>query len=135
MKRKAKSFSFRLRKLWDRIITYKPSIWIIGGTIIAICIFFLGGGIYDILVKPGILGQWQGRILTFYPQRINEQFLMESILVSILYALGAVGLILTYQSTKYVYKPRQAYIMLIVGVSMVTVVYILIEISLRNKIG
>ena len=60
---------------------------------------------------------------------------MESILVSILYALGAVGLILTYQSTKYVYKPRQAYIMLIVGVSMVTVVYILIEISLRNKIG
>jgi len=135
MKRSAISITFKLRKTWEKITTYKPSIWIIGGAIIVISIFLLGGGIYDIIERPVIIGGWQGRILTFYPRGINEQFLGESIFVIILYALGAGGLILTYQSTKYVYRPRQAYLMLIMGVSIVALTYILIELSLKQKIG
>ena len=53
----------------------------------------------------------------------------------ILYALGVSGFILIYQSTKYVYRPRQAYLMLVIGVSIVALTYIFVELSLRQKIG
>ena len=134
IKRKASSFSFRLRKFWDKILTYKPSIWVVSGVLIALSIFLLGGGIYDILERPIPIGMIQGRVITFYPYGINEQWLSESLLVMILYSLGVIGLILTYQSTKFVYRPRQAYIMLLVGVSLVTITYIFVELSLRQKI-
>jgi len=75
-----------------------------------------------------------GRVITFYPYGINEQLLGESLLVMILYGLGVAGLILTYQSTKYAYRPRQAYMMLLIGVSLVVLSYIFIELSLRQKI-
>ncbi|RLI21808.1 hypothetical protein DRO54_02735 [Candidatus Bathyarchaeota archaeon] len=133
MKRKASSFSFTLRKFWDKILTFKPSIWIISGVLIALTIFFLGGGIYDLLERPVPVGMQQGRVITFYPYGINEQLLGESILVMILYGLGAVGLILTYQSTKFAYKPRQAYMMLLVGVCLIILAYLFVELSLRQK--
>ena len=74
-----------------------------------------------------------GRVITFYPYGINEQLLGESLLVMILYGLGVAGLILTYQSTKYAYRPRQAYMMLLIGISLVVLSYIFIELSLRQK--
>ena len=135
IKRKASSFSFTLRRFWSRIITYKPSIWVISGVLIALSIFFLGGGIYDILERPIPIGMQGGRVITFYPYGgINEQLLGESLLVMILYGLGVAGLILTYQSTKYAYRPRQAYMMLLIGVSLVVLSYIFIELSLKQKI-
>ena len=134
MKRKASSLSFTLRRLWNKITTYKPSIWVISGVIIALSIFLLGGGIYDIIEKPVPIGMRGGRVITFYPYGINEQLLGESLLVMILYGLGVVGLILTYQSTKFAYRPRQAYIMLLIGISLVTLSYIFVELSLRQKL-
>ena len=134
IKRKTSSFSFTLRRFWGRITTYKPSIWVISGVLIALSIFFLGGGIYDILERPIPIGIQGGRVITFYPYGINEQLLGESLLVMILYGLGVAGLILTYQSTKYAYRPRQAYMMLLIGVSLVVLSYIFIELSLRQKI-
>ena len=74
-------------------------------------------------------------MITFYPYGINEQLLGESLLVMILYGLGVMGLILTYQSTKYAYRPRQAYIMLLIGISLLVLSYIFVELSLRQKIG
>ena len=134
MKRKAASLSFTLRRLWNKITTYKPSIWVISGGIIALSIFLLGGGIYDIIEKPIPIGIRGGRVITFYPYGINEQLLGESLLVMILYGLGVAGLILTYQSTKFAYRPRQAYIMLLIGISLVTLSYIFVELSLRQKL-
>jgi len=134
MKRKAASLSFTLRRLWNKITTYKPSIWVISGVIIALSIFLLGGGIYDIIEKPIPIGIRGGRVITFYPYGINEQLLGERLLVMILYGLGVAGLILTYQSTKFAYRPRQAYIMLLIGISLVTLSYIFVELSLRQKL-
>ena len=135
MKRSTESIAFKLRKAWEKITTYRPSIWIVGGTIMIISIFLLGGGIYDIIERPIVIGGWQVRILPFYPRGLNEQFLGESIFVMILYALGVSGFILIYQSTKYVYRPRQAYLMLVIVVSIVALTYIFVELSLRQKIG
>ena len=52
-----------------------------------------------------------------------------------LYALGFAGLLAIYQSTKYAYKPRQAYMMLIIGVSLLLLAYIFLEDAILIKIG
>ena len=124
IRRKVSSFTFTLRRIWNKVLTYKPSIWIISGALIVIAVFLLGGGIYDILERPIPIAITQGRVITFYPLGINRQWLGESLLIMILYGLGAAGLILAYQSTKFVYRPRQAYMMLLIGVSLIVVTYI-----------
>jgi hypothetical protein len=45
----------------------------------------------------------------------------------ILYAMGFMGLYVTYQSTKYAYNPRQAYVMLIGGLMFILLAYALLE--------
>jgi len=52
-----------------------------------------------------------------------------------LYVFGLVGLLLMYQSTKSAYKPRNAYMTLIVGVTLVAFAYIFLEAVIRLKTG
>jgi len=40
-----------------------------------------------------------------------------------------------YQSTKYVYKPRQAYMMMIVGIVLLLLAYIFLEASIQIKLS
>ncbi len=75
-----------------------------------------------------------GRFLFLYPQ-LSEQFISDSIVAMTVYALGIVGLLAIYQSTKYVYKPRQAYMMMLVGVVLLLIAYIFLEASIQLKIS
>jgi hypothetical protein len=102
--------------------------------IVGVAIFILAGGIFSVLesIKYPVALYTGGRFLFFYPS-LNEQILSEGVLVTVLYALGVTGLALIYQSTKYAYKPRQAYLMLFLGVSMFMIAYALIEYLLTSK--
>jgi hypothetical protein len=136
------TISHRLQKTYRKITTYKPSTYTIGLIAIAIAIFLLGGGIYDLLEQGTVpvaafteIGG-QGRLLFFYPYpSLNDQFIAESAFIMILYALGTAGLLLTYQSTKYAYKPRQAYITLIAGLVFLTLSFMFLEIIFNSRIG
>jgi len=133
-KRRISSFAFFMQKAYWKIITAKPSIFAVAVMAVAACIFMLGGGIYDLLEKPLVaIIATGGRIIVYYPYTISEQFLMESIVVMTGYAIGVVGFLLTYQSTKYAYRPRQAYILLLVGCVLVITAYIFIERSLLAR--
>jgi len=133
-KRKISSLAFFAQKSYGKIITAKPSIFVVAVIAVATSIFLLGGGIYDLLEKPLVaIIQTGGRIIVFYPYAISEQFLMESIVVMTSYAIGVVGLLLTYQSTKYAYRPRQAYILLLMGCVLVITAYVFIEHSLLAR--
>jgi hypothetical protein len=66
---------------------------------------------------------------------LSEQFISDSIVATILYSFGIVGLIVMYQSTKYAYKPRQAYIMLITGTLLLFIAYIFLEETINIKLG
>jgi len=135
-KRKISSFAFFLQKAYWKIITAKPSIFVIAVIVVAACVFLLGGGVYDILEKPLVaVVASGGRIIVFYPYALNEQFLMESIVVMVGYAIGVVGFLLTYQSTKYAYRPRQAYILLLVGCVLIITAYVFVERSLLARWG
>ena len=135
-KRRISSLAFFVQKAYWKIITAKPSIFVIAVMAVAACIFLLGGGIYDLLEKPLVaVIQTGGRIIVYYPYTINEQFLMESIVVMVGYAIGVLGFLLTYQSTKYAYRPRQAYILLLMGCVLIITAYIFIENSLMARWG
>ncbi len=51
----------------------------------------------------------------------------------ILYGFGFVGLFAIYQSTKSAYNPRQAYMMLVIGVTFLFISYIFLESAIAYK--
>jgi len=134
MKKRISSLSFFMQKAYWKIMTAKPSILVIATLAVAASIFLLGGGIYDFLEKPLLaIVASGGRLIVVYPYALNEQFLVESIIVMALYAIGFAGFFLTYQSTKYAYRPRQAFILLLVGFFLIIAAYLLIENTLLAR--
>ena len=134
LRRRFSSLAFSMQKAYWKIVTAKPSTFVTAVLVVAASLFLLGGGIYDILEKPLFaIVSAGGRIITYYPYRLNDQLLAESISVMVFYAIGVVGFLLTYQSTKYAYSPRQAYRLLLVGCVLAVVAYILIERALLAR--
>lgn len=103
--------------------------------IVVFTVFVISGGIYNVLEKPlAILPRGSG--WTFiYRGSIHLQTLNESIVAAIIYILGIFGLYLILRSTKLVYRPRQAYMMLMIGllVTLISVYYSIM--LLQAKIG
>ena len=131
--RKISSLSYFFRKTYRRLSASKPPYYITALAMIGASIFLLGGGIYDILVKPspyGVVGG--GAIIFFYPQSLQYQLLGGSVIVMMLYALGALGLWMAYRSTRYVRNPRHAAILLIVGVALMVIAFVLVESIVYN---
>ncbi|NIV43434.1 hypothetical protein GWN49_00825 [Candidatus Bathyarchaeota archaeon] len=127
-------FGFRLKRGIRKLSTAKPSIFVTAFILLAATVFFLGGGVYDLLAEPLIAIPVGSRILFFYPYSVHEQAVLESFLVMTSYAMGFLGVFLMYQSTKYAYKPRQAYILLLSGVVFLLVAYIYVENLLWSKL-
>ena len=122
------SLAFSLQKTYEKIITAKPSLFVVAISAVAASLFLLGGGIYDILIQPIVaIVASGGRIISFYPFGISDQLLLESIIIMVFYALGVSGFLIAYRSTKYAYNPRQAYRFLLVGATLLLIAYIVIE--------
>ena len=134
VKKSVSSLPYSMNRLYRRISTAKPSTLILGIIAIAIAIFLFGGGLYNVIMQPLPAVYYGGRFIFLYPQ-LSEQFITDSIVATILYSLGIVGLIAIYQSTKYAYKPRQAYMMLLMGVALLFLAYIFLESAIRIKIS
>lgn len=129
------SLSFSLSRLYRKVSTAKPSTLILAVIAIGIAVFLFGGGLYDIIMKPlpSVYTQSRG-FLFLYPQ-LSEQFISDSIIASTLYVLGIIGLLAIYQSTKYAYRPRQAYMMFIVGALLLFMAYVVLEATIHIKIS
>jgi len=134
VKRNVSSLSFSVNRLYRRISNMKPSNLLIPVAAIAFAIFLFGGGLYDIIMKPLPAVYYGGRFLFLYPQ-LSEQFISDSIVAMTVYSLGIIGLISVYQSTKYIYKPRQAWMMLIVGIALLLLAYAFLEASIQIKLS
>ena len=134
IKRSLSSMSFSFNKFYRRISTTKPSTLIFAIIAISAAIFFFGGGLYDIIMKPLPAVYYGGRFIFLYPQ-LSEQFITDSLVSMTLYTFGIVGLMTMYQSTKYAYKPRQAYMMFIIGFVLVVLAYAFLEVTIQIKLG
>lgn len=118
------------------MVTAKPSLVVIALAAVGLSIFLIGGGVYDLIVSYVPIGfPYGSRVLFYYPRGIHEQVIYESLGVMTVYGIGIAGLLLTYQSTKYAYKPRQAFMLLLVGCTLIIVAYLLIEVFLWMKMA
>ncbi|MEM3578715.1 MAG: hypothetical protein QXL54_00620 [Candidatus Bathyarchaeia archaeon] len=130
MARKAKrtfsSVAYSFQKLYRQMSTIKPSNIVLAAIAVAVAIFLFGGGIYLIIVKPYPAVYYGGRFLFVYPQ-LSEQWVSDSLIAMILFAFGVIGTLLMYQSTKYAYNPRQAYLVFMVGAALFIIAYISVE--------
>lgn len=134
VKRSVSNLSFSLNRLYRTLTSSRPSNLIVPIIAIGFAVFLFGGGLYDIIMKPLPAVYYGGRFLFLYPQ-LSEQFIGDSIVAMTIYALGIIGLIALYQSTKYVYKPRQAYMMMIIGVALLFLAYVFLEATIQIKIS
>ncbi len=129
--RKFSAWKYSLRKLSLKFTSYHPPPFFIAVIVMAVAIFLLGGGIYDILIGPAAaIPLGSGRFLSYFPYQIHEQLLVGSLAVMVLYALGATGLLLIYRSTKYVRDPHQASMLIGVGAVLILIAYVAIEVHL-----
>jgi hypothetical protein len=133
VKKSISSLSFSLNKLYRTISTARPSNLLIPFLSIAFAVFLFGGGLYDLIEKPLPAVYYSGAFLFLYPS-ISAQFISDSVVSMTCYGLGIIGLLTMYQSTKYVYKPRQAYMMLMMGIVLVLLAYIFLEASIHYKL-
>ncbi|MCW4016680.1 MAG: hypothetical protein NWF06_09950 [Candidatus Bathyarchaeota archaeon] len=122
------SIAFSLQKTYEKILTAKPSLTIVALAAVGVSLFLLAGGIYDIMTQPiAAYVTSAGEIVAFYPYGITEQLLLESVIVMLFYALGVVGFLIAYRSTKYAYTPSQAYRFLLIGAVLLLISYVLLE--------
>ena len=133
IKRRVSSFSFSVNRLYRTITTAKPSNLLIPTLAVAFAVFLFAGGLYDLIQRP-VPAIFYNNKFYFLNPYLSQQFVSDSIVAAIIYSLGVIGLIVIYQSTRYVYKPRQAYMMLIVGLALVLMAYIFLEATIQIKL-
>lgn len=97
--------------------------------------FVLAGGIYDILEHPISLLPTAGGYSVLIKGTLGQQTLNESLIAGFLYVLGLTGLYMLLRSTRYAYRPRNAYLLLILGTIVVLLVVFYSNSLITSKIG
>jgi len=113
----------------------KPSTTVLLILVLGIVTFILMGGIYDILEHPISLLPTPGGYKVLIPGTLGQQTINESLIAGFLYMLGFGGLYMLLRSTRYAYRPRNAYLLLIVGTLVVLLVVFYSNSLLTQKIG
>ena len=134
LKKRTSSTAFSLSRWFTKISTTKPSSLIISIAVLSFTIFLFSGGIYTIVSSP-LPAYYTGTSFLFLYPDLGSQFISDSIIAIMLYAIGFIGLLTVYQSTKYAYNPRQAYMMIVIGVALLLIAYIFLEDAIQIKIS
>ena len=132
LKKSSSSLSFSLSRWFRKISTNAPSASIVMAVGVSYAIFLFGGGLYTLINQPLPSAYVNGQFYFLYPD-ISSQFVADTIISVVLYAMGFAGLFAIYQSTKSAYKPRQAYMLLVIGVTFLLLAYVFLEGSIQFK--
>jgi hypothetical protein len=124
IKLKTKDLVYAVKK---RKVKPKLSITTLFIIILAFSVFIFSGGVFAALEKPLALLPSSTGWTFIYRGNINVQTLSESLVSGLLYLIGVAGLYLLYRSIKMAYRPREAYIMLIIGftITIISVYYLI----------
>jgi len=128
------SLSFSLSKWFKKIVTTQPFALIITVVFIGAALFLLGGGMYTVTTEGIMPAYYDGSKFHFlYPNSLSDQFISETVISVMLYTMGFAGLLSIYQSTKNANKPRQAYMLMAIGISLILLSYIFLESAINIK--
>ncbi|MHA1754711.1 MAG: hypothetical protein ACTSYR_04255 [Candidatus Odinarchaeia archaeon] len=108
--------------------------------ILFVIYFCLAGGVYDIVHQPISIGvdQAQNPVIIYTRSLgggLDEQFLIEGLLGSLLMFLGFVGFMTIYESSKNIYTPNYSYMLLVAGIAMVIIAFAALQGLITLKIG
>ena len=133
IKKGSSSLSFSLNRWFHRFTSNTPTFAFLSIALVAYAIFIFGGGVFTIINHPQVSAYYNGNFYFLYPN-ISSQFVSDTFVSVMLYALGFAGVFIIYQSSKSAYKPRQAYMMLVIGVSLLFLSYIFLEGAIHYKV-
>jgi hypothetical protein len=132
LKKSSSSLSFSLSRWFRKLSTNTPSAFIVIVVGISYAIFLFGGGLYTLINRPLPSAYVNGQFFFLYPD-LSSQFVADTIISVTLYTMGFAGLFAIYQSSKSAYKPRQAYMLLVIGVTLLLLAYVFLEGSIQFK--
>jgi len=128
-------YSFRIFRTVSTTRRMKPSTTLSILVVLAFVGFVLAGGIYDILEHPISLLPTSTGYSVLISGTLGQQTLNESLIAAFLYMLGLGGLYMLLRSTRYAYRPRNAYLLLIIGTITVLIVAYYSNALMTSKIG
>jgi hypothetical protein len=106
---------------------------------VAAAIFLLGGIIYNYTQWSSgslvVVTNYNGQPVFYYPSDISKQLLGESLLSMTFYVIGIVGCYIAFQSTRYAYRRRQAWMLLSSGIALIVIAYLGLEVLYKLKLG
>jgi hypothetical protein len=132
LKKSSSNMSFSLSRWFRKISTNAPTAFLVTAVGISYVIFLFGGGLYTLINHPSPSAYVNNQFYFLYPD-ISSQFISDTLISVTLYVLGFGGLLSIYQSSKSAYKPRQAYMLLVVGVALLLLSFVFLEGSIAFK--
>jgi hypothetical protein len=132
LKKSSSNMSFSLSRWFRKISTNAPTAFLVTAVGISYAIFLFGGGLYALINHPPPSAYINNQFYFLYPD-LSAQFISDTLISVTLYVLGFMGLLAIYQSTKSAYKPRQAYMLLIIGVALLLLSFVFLEGSISFK--
>jgi len=131
VKKQASSLPFSLSRWFSRISTMRPSSVLVTVIIMGVAVLLFSGLIYDIVNQPYAALSYGNRFFFVFTSSLggglSEQYIFDTVIASTLYVAGLVGLLALHQSSKHAYNPRQAYMVLTIGVALVFISYLFLE--------
>ncbi len=125
---------FKIKKPDMRILTDMPENYILIGLLILV-FFLIGGGVYGLLERPPPMGIGEFQApQPLYPE-LNRQFLLESLIATSFFAIGALGFVLLHWSMRYAYDTSYATSLLFLGFVMILIGYIGAEVMISAKLS
>jgi hypothetical protein len=125
--------SFSISKLFNRISTMRPSTAIMSIAVVGVSVLLLSGLVYDVVNQPPPAVYYNNKFYFLYPS-INEQFGFDTVVSGLLYVVGFIGLLTIFTSARNANKPRQAYMTLIVGSTLLLISYLFLEYFVHLKL-
>jgi len=122
----------KIRELRFPSVSFKPSNSLIAFFLVVVAIFILGGGVYDIMEKPISVLPTPSNPIFYYPG-MTDQTLNESLIFILFLIMGVSGGYLSFRSTRHAYRPREARMLLAIGVTMMIIAFIGCETVLAWK--
>jgi len=136
IKKSSEKVSFSLSRWFRKVTMNAPTITVVTVLGMAYAIFLFGGGLYTLIEQPipSFFDERTGAFYFLYPG-LSYQFVSDTIIASSLYIMGFIGMLALYQSARNATKPRQAYMLLVVGVTFVLLSYLFLESAIIAKGG
>jgi hypothetical protein len=136
IKKSSEQMSFSLSRWLRKATTNAPTLTIVTIVGLAYAIFMFGGGLYTLIEQPipSYYNSATGTFYFLYPS-LSYQFVSDTIISATLYLMGFVGLLAIFQSARNATKPRQAYMLLVIGVTLVLLSYLFLETAIIAKGG